>query len=607
MGYSDLASCVADLERHHLLKRIDFPVDPVLEIGVIQRRVFRNNGPCLLFTRPKGCDFPMLANLYGTMERLEFIFRDTLPTLQAILQCRAEPERIFRHLAKIPAIARAALNLKPAFSYKVPALLSNQLTLAQLPRLVSWPKDGGSFITLPIVQSASRKGKMNFGMYRVQLDGNDYRANECGLHYQIHRGIGIHHAEALADGRELAVNVYVGGSPGLALAAVMPMPEGMSELMIAALLEGRRQKLHICKGFELPLLGNCDFVISGVLSGVKPEGPFGDHLGYYSLRHEFPVLKVAGAYHKKDAIWPFTTVGRPPQEDTIFGEFIHRLTGPMVGKVFPGIQEIHAVDAAGVHPLLLAIGSERYTPYEFRRKPRELLTQAFHLLGDTQTSLAKYLLITESSPGLSVYDISGFFIYLLERANFERDLHFIANSTCDTLDYSGSGLHEGSKLIWASAGEKIRDLGHELSSGLNLPAGFKNSVLVMPGVVALEGPCHKLDRGKPDPLIYDGLACALAEFRNAESFPLMVVTDDSAFCAASLENFLWLTFTRSDPATDVYGANAKMVAKSWSCQAPLIIDARQKPFHAPPLEEDPEIVGRVESMAAPGGPLYGLF
>ena len=365
-------------------------------------------------------------------------------------------------------------------------------------------------------------------------------------------------------------------------------------------------------GRPLPVLAEADFCLSGyILPHCKPEGPFGDHVGYYSLQHDFPVLKVTGVHHRPDAIWPFTVVGRPPQEDTVFGDFIHELTGALVPQVFEGICEVHAVDAAGVHPLLLAVGSERYTPYEAQRRPRELLTAALHLLGTTQTALAKYVLLAahEDAPGLSARDVMGFLRHLLERTHFDRDLHFLTRTTTDTLDYTGLGLNEGSRLIWASAGEPVRSLGNGPDALGDLPAlpeGFGDVRCAGPGLLVLRGPRHDLGRNEPDPRM-EALAEALARWPQREAFPLVTVCDDAAFCAASPSNWLWTTFSRSDPATDTYGAHGRTHARHWSCEAPLILDARLKPFHAPPLEEDPQTVRRVEALAGPGGPLHGLL
>ncbi|MDD4702560.1 MAG: UbiD family decarboxylase, partial [Desulfovibrio sp.] len=543
--------------------------------------------------------------------------------VQAVLAAKADPvaalKKPWRALPALPGLWRMLPKVrrgKGGDGGNVP-VLECRCKPADLPQLTCWPMDGGAFITLPLVytEDPEKPGAdaSNLGMYRVQQSGNEYLPDEMGLHYQIHRGIGVHHAHAIAANRPLPVHVYVGGPPSLTVAAVMPLPEGLSELRFAGLLGGRRMELARAESVPLPVLAEADFCISGhIMPRPKPEGPFGDHVGYYSLTHDFPVLKVDAVYHRKGAVWPFTAVGRPPQEDTVFGDFIHELTGPLVPQVFQGVKEVHAVDAAGVHPLLLALGSERYTPYEAARRPRELLTMALHLLGTTQTALAKYVLVAahEDAPGLSASHAPQFLRHLLERTDFARDLHFITHSTNDTLDYTGLGLNEGSKLIWAAAGEKKRELGLELTGPAAdmppLPQGFGDARVAGPGMLVLRGPEHALGRNEPDPAM-EALANALGHWPGREAFPLVVVADDAAFCAQDMDNFLWVAFTRSDPATDVYGACAQTRAKHWSCEAPLVLDARLKPFHAPPLEEDPATTRRVDALAAPGKPLHGYL
>lgn len=606
MGYRNLAECVADLEKSGQLRRIDTPLSPNLEIGALQRLAFQKKGPALLFTRPVGCRFPLLANLFGTRERLRFIFRDSLSRLQILLEIAADPPFALRKPRNFPRIFPFLLNALPARKRHAP-VLACQCGLAELPKLKSWPLDGGSFITLPLVHSADpASGRTNLGMYRIQLTGNSYAADETGLHYQLKRGIGAHHAAALAKGERLPVHICVGGPPNLTVAAVMPLPEGMSEFAFAGLLGARKTALYKNENFSLPVLAEADFIIqSEILPELRPEGPFGDHLGYYSLTHDFPALKVKGVWHRKDAIWPFTTVGRPPQEDTVFGDFIHELTAPLAGKVFEGIKEIQAVDAAGVHPLLLAIGQERFTPWEAR--PRELLTEALHLLGTSQTALAKYLLIAMEAPGLSTRDVKGFLLHMLRHSDFSCCLHFITNTSTDTLDYSGSALNEGSRLIWTAGETSLRELGPELRAIPAMPPGFGNLRLAAPGIILVEGPANDLPRGETDPSIAGPLCAALAQWKLRDNFPLWIVVDDSAFCAKNFNNFLWATFTRSDPETDIYGANAQIRKKSWLCSPPLVIDARKKPFHAPELEEDPQVLRRLENLAAKHGPLEGLL
>jgi 4-hydroxy-3-polyprenylbenzoate decarboxylase len=394
------------------------------------------------------------------------------------------------------------------------------------------------------------------------------------------------------------------------LAAVMPLPEGLSELIFAGALAGHRIPLVRQTGLATAY-GDADFCIRGSIDPHRtlPEGPFGDHLGYYSLVHNFPVLDVDRVTHRPDAIWPFTVVGRPPQEDTSFGALIHELTGPIIPTVLPGVKHVNAVDAAGVHPLLLAIGSERYTPYQKLTAPQELLTQANAILGQGQMSLAKYLFIIDeaAAPELDINDIEAFLVEVLRRADWRRDLHFQTKTTIDTLDYSGSGLNQGSKVVVAAAGAPIRELATELPRDLRLPDGFTNPHICLPGVLAVSGPKFETASQSEGPCRDTAVTnfCQSGYFdeNTVEGFPLIVVVDDADFTSRTLNNFLWVVFTRSNPAENVNGIGASTRDKHWGCTGSLVIDARIKPHHAPPLIEDPQVVKRIDSLASQGGPL----
>ncbi|WP_337176427.1 UbiD family decarboxylase [Paludisphaera sp.] len=609
MGYRSLAECVQDLRRTGELVVVDREVDPYLEVGAIQRRVYQAGGPALLFPRVKGTPFPMVGNLFGTIERARHLFRDTLDAVARLVELKVDPSAGFRRPWRYRGVPLTSLRLLPRKVRRGP-ILAGRTTISQLPALTSWPRDGGPFVTLPLVytEDPDRPGlaKSNLGMYRVQLSGNEYETDrEVGLHYQIHRGIGVHHAAAIRRGERLRVNVVVGGPPALTVAAVMPLPEGLPELAFAGALGGRRVAMVAPEG-RLAMPAEADFVISGYIDPNvrKPEGPFGDHLGYYSLAHDFPVMRVEAVYHREGAIWPFTTVGRPPQEDTSFGELIHDLTAPIIPTVIAGLHAVHAVDAAGVHPLLLAIASERYVPYAEVRRPQEILTVANAVLGQGQLSLAKYLLIVarEDDPGLDVNDIAGFLRHLLERVDWNNDLHFQTRTTIDTLDYTGHGLNQGSKLVIAAAGPRRRELPTEIPAGMRLPDGFPDARLVLPGVLAVTAP--KYD---PDATRIESFTESIGPDDPIRAFPLIALVDDAQFAARSLRDFLWVVFTRSNPAADVHGVGSFVHEKHWGCSGPLVIDARIKPRHAPPLEDDPEVERRVDEMAAPGGPLHGVY
>ena len=613
MGYESMAACVRDLEQNGHLVRIGEEVDPHLEMAAIHRRVFEAGGPALYFERVKGSPFPAVSNLFGTLERARFLFRDTIASVQALAGLKYDPmAALKRPLRYAPALLKAPTALPRRVRPRSAPVLYGRTRVTELPQIVCWPMDGGPFVLLPQVYSedVERPGIMqaNLGMYRVQLAGNDYVADrEVGLHYQIHRGIGIHQAKAAAAGEPLKVSIFIGGPPAHTFAAVMPLPEGLSELTFAGALGGRRFRyFYDDEGFCVS--ADADFVITGTVhtGELKPEGPFGDHLGYYSLAHDFPVLRVHRVYHRDGAIYPFTVVGRPPQEDTAFGALVHELSGGAIPQEIPGVKAVHAIDAAGVHPLCLAIGSERYTPYLPERRPQELLTIANHILGTNQLSLAKYLWIAahEDDPALDVDDVPGFFRHVLERIDLTRDLHFQTRTTIDTLDYSGTGLNEGSKLVIAAAGERRRTLWSEPPAGFELPRPFDRHRMALPGVLVVEGPPFTSYEASAREV--DAWADALRG-RELDGVPMIVVCDDADFTARTLNNFLWVTFTRSNPSHDVHGVASFVEHKHWGCRGPMIIDARIKPHHAPPLVEDPAVERRVDRLGAPGGPLHGVI
>jgi len=609
MGYPSLQACITDLEKHGHLIRIKEEVDPYLQMAAIHLRVFEKDGPAILFEKVKGSKFPAVSNLFGTLERSEFIFRDSLDKVKILVDVKTDPMQAIKHPFKYVNVALTALSALPM---KVGKKNFEKCTIADLPQIVNWPKDGGPFVTMPQVytEDSDKPGIMNanLGMYRIQLAGNDYILNkEIGLHYQLHRGIGVHQTKANAKGQPLKVSIFVGGPPSHPVAAVMPLPEGLSEMTFAGALGNRRFRyFYDHEGFCIS--ADADFIITGTVAPHenKPEGPFGDHLGYYSLAHPFPLLKVHNVYHRKDAVWSFTVVGRPPQEDTSFGALIHEITGSALPQEIPGLHVVNAVDAAGVHPLLFAIGSERYTPYIKERKPQEILTIANHILGKNQLSMAKYLFIAaqEDDPKLDVNDISGFLTHILQRIDLTRDLHFHTRTTIDTLDYSGSGLNSGSKVAVTVAGDIKRDLWADVPAGFTLPKPFSKYQMVMPGVLAVEVP--KNIRTSDMPMMLEFLQEHFAE-ADLSGIPLMVLCDDATFTAENINNFVWVTFTRSNPSHDIYGINEFTEHKHWGCYGPLIIDARIKPHHAPVLEKDPEVEKMVDKMGEVGGALHGII
>ncbi len=608
MAYASLEQCLLDLEKHQQLVRISQEVDPYLEMASIHLRMYEAQGPAILFENVKGSKFRAASNIYGTLDRSKFIFRDTLAAVQQIIELKADPIKAIKHPIKNFSSALAALKALPLKNPSNKPVMQQQIAISDLPLIHHWPKDGGAFVTLPQVYTEDIDApgimKANLGMYRVQLNGNEYTTNqEIGLHYQLHRGIGVHQTKANNKGQPLKVSCFVGGPPSHAVSAVMPLPEGISEMTFAGLLGARRYRYVYDDGYCIST--DADFVITGYVDGTatKPEGPFGDHLGYYSLQHNFPLMHVHKVFAKKDAIWPFTVVGRPPQEDTSFGQLIHEITGSAIQQEIPGLQEVHAVDAAGVHPLLFAIGSERYTPYDKTKQPAEILTIANHVLGTGQLSLAKYLFITaDDTQQLHAQEPLGFLRYILERIHLDRDIHFYTNTSIDTLDYSGTGLNTGSKVVFAAYGNKIRNLASSIPNTLKTLQYFENPQLAMPGVIALQTKAYTTAESAAKEMII--LNEQLEHHLDAlQDVAMIVVCDDASFVAHKINNFLWVTFTRSNPSHDIYGIAAFTHHKHWGCKGPVIIDARIKPHHAPVLEKDAAVEKKVDAHFKKGGVL----
>jgi 4-hydroxy-3-polyprenylbenzoate decarboxylase len=634
MAYSSLEACLLDLERTGQLLRIKEEVDPYLEMAAIHLRIFEQKGPAILFEKVKGSKFRAASNIFGTLERSEFIFRDTLPAVKQLIDIKINPLSAIQNPLKSLAALPAAINALPNKNPISKPVLFEEINISDLPLIHHWPMDGGAFVTLPQVYTEDADkpgiGSSNLGMYRIQLSGNDYILNkEIGLHYQLHRGIGVHQTKANNKGLPLKVSCFVGGPPAHSVAAVMPLPEGMSEMNFAGVLAGKRFGYTYIDGFCVST--DADFVITGeVFPGEnKPEGPFGDHLGYYSLQHPFPVMKVRKVYARKNAIWAFTVVGRPPQEDTSFGQLIHHITGSAVSNEIPGLKEVHAVDAAGVHPLLLAIGSERYTPFLENKKPAEILTIANHILGTGQLSLAKFVWITaeaKKSKGnnskdtnsfenkttgisvnvndsnvkpLDVINVPEFLQYMLSRMDFSNDLHFYTNTTMDTLDYSGDGLNTGSKLVLAAYGDVRRELATSIPE--NIKVLNANASLIMPGVIAVNAvntvnaetisilSIQEKLKGQGETLLeHDGVA-------------MIIITEDATWMAAEINNFIWAAFTRTNPSKDIEGVDSYISNKHWGCKGPLIFDATIKKHHAPAVVKDNEVEKKVSAILSKYG------
>jgi UbiD family decarboxylase len=575
--FSDLRAFIEQLQNDHDLRVVEAPVSARLEVAEIHRRVIAAGGPALLFTNVQGSDFSLATNLFGSPRRAEMAFGH-------------RPVRLVRRLAEVVASAfppslatmwqgrdvlAAATRLGTVSKARGPVseVVQKRVDLNRLPVITSWPEDGGPFLTLPLVYTEDPDGAgHNLGIYRMQVHGPD----TTGMHWQIGKGGGFHYLRAEARAADLPVSVFLGGPPALILAAVAPLPENVPELVLASLLAGN--KVRRCPGpGHHPLLADAEFALVGRVPAVerRPEGPFGDHYGYYSLRHDYPVFKVDHLSHRRDAIFPATVVGKPRQEDFFIGDLLQELLAPLFPLVMPAVESLWSYGETGYHSLAAAVVRQRYR--------REAMASAFRILGEGQLSLTKFLLVTDRSVDLR--DFRQTLEHVLERTRPETDLYVISNVSMDTLDYTGPEVNLGSKGVLLGLGDPVRSLPREPQIA-ELPRGVDQVLPFCAGCLVVGGPAWK---DEPE------AAARLAAHPAFAGWPLVVLTDEPRRAIASTINFLWTTFTRFEPAADIHAARTEVVRNHLSYTPPIVIDARMKPPYPDELFCDPDTAELVTS------------
>jgi 4-hydroxybenzoate decarboxylase subunit C len=559
-AFPDLRAYIDQLRRDGDLATVSVPVDARLEAAEIHRRVIAAGGPALLFTNVTGAAFPLVTNLFGTRQRVEKAFGrrplEFVRHVAELAQQAAPPDlrMMWRERDFIRQLLRVGTARRP--SGPVAEVVSRDVRLEQLPVTTSWPEDGGPFLTLPLVytEHPDRKGH-NLGLYRMQV----YGPHTTGMHWQIGKGGGFHHAVAEARGEALPVTVFLGGPPALMLAAVAPLPENVPELMLASLVAGRRLPTITGPGPH-PLIADAEFALVGhVPAGLRhPEGPFGDHYGYYSLQHEYPVFEVDAIAHRRDAIYPATVVGKPRQEDFYIGDFLQELLSPLFPLVMPAVERLWSYGETGYHSLAAAVVKQRYR--------REAMASAFRILGEGQLSLTKFLLLTDRP--VDLLDFRATLEHVLERTHPETDLYVFSNLSMDTLDYTGPKVNEGSKGVWLGLGDPVRSLPREFRGGSPLPSDIFDPRVFCGGCLVVGGPPYAADPAAPK---------RIAGHPAFAGWPLVVLSDEPRRATASAVNFLWTTFTRFEPAADIHAASVDLVRNHAALHPPIVIDARLKP------------------------------
>ncbi|HSR70212.1 MAG TPA: UbiD family decarboxylase [Acidobacteriota bacterium] len=570
MAFTNLREYLEEIERRGLLRRVEAAVDPYLEIAEIHRRVIAAGGPVLLFENVKDSAFAVVTNLFGSQERIDLAFGDK-PKRFVELAARApeelippKPSLLWKHRGLLKQALH--LGLKRRSSAPVAESLQDPPQLSRLPLLTSWIEDGGPFVTLPLVYSEDPdSGQHNLGMYRMQRHSD----SSAGVHWQIGKGGGFHYHKAEQRGDALPLTLFIGGPPALILSAIAPLPENVPELILASLLQGRRLPMASSPhGHPHPLVAEAEFALQGWVPPYErlPEGPFGDHYGYYSLRHDYPVFHIDKIYHRRDAVYPATVVGKPRQEDFFIGDYLQELLSPLFPLVMPGVIDLWSYGETGYHALSAAVLRERYG--------REAMASAFRILGEGQLSLTKFLLALDRP--LDLADFPSVLTYILERADFSRDLYVFSNLSMDTLDYSGPEVNKGSKGILLGLGEKQRRLPPQFNG--QLPQGVERADLYTPGCLVLQGRPFKDEPQQ---------AQRMTEWPEFEDFPLLILVDDSRKTVSTGPRFLWTVFTRFEPAGDIYSRRLTVKRHHLGYQEPICIDARIKPHYPEELFCDP--------------------
>ena len=577
MSFPDLRAFLDQLRRDADLVTVESEVDPHLEVAEIHRRVVAGGGPALLFTNVKGSGFRLVTNLFGTARRAEMAFgerplrliRRVVELVETIMP--PTPAKLWG--ARDVGMELLKVGTRRRSTGPVTERVTQDVRLDRLPALTCWPEDGGPFVTLPLVYTTHPdKAGHNLGMYRMQV----HDARTTGMHWQIGKGGGYHYAVAERRGQKLPATVFLGGPPALILSAIAPLPENVPELMLASLIAGERLPQVHGHGPH-PLIASAEFALIGDVAPRvrKPEGPFGDHYGYYSLQHDYPIFEVSRIAHRADAIYPATVVGKPRQEDFFIGDLLQELLSPLFPVVMPAVERLWSYGETGYHSLAAAIVKQRYR--------REAMASAFRILGEGQLSLSKFLLVTDQH--VDVKDFRATLEHILARTRPETDLYVFSNLAMDTLDYTGPTVNEGSKGVWMGLGEPVRDLPRQFTSP-DVPQGVTDVRVFCGGCLVVGAPSYESERD---------VVSRIATSPAFAQWPLVVVSDEPERAARSDMNFLWTTFTRFEPAADIHAADRRIVRNHIAYRAPVVIDARMKPWYPKELscrEDIAALVGR---------------
>ncbi len=575
MSFKDLRAFLDHLEVQGDLARITREVDPVQDVTIIQHRVLEAGGPALLFENVKGSPYRMVTNLFGTPARVRSLFGKDPAEIGEQVASLSEQlmppsgQALWKSRKLIWSCLQARMK-----TVKSGPILENVFTppqLEKIPCLTCWPLDGGPFFTLPLVHTVDPvSGQGNMGIYRLQR----YDNSSTGMHWQIEKGGGFHFAKACELEQPLPVSVFIGGPPALTIAAIAPLPEGIDERLLAALIMGKPLDVISRKDTNHRIPASAEFVLEGSVSpnDTQREGPFGDHLGHYSHSADFPVFRVNRMLARKDAIYPATVVGKPPQEDYYIGEALQWLTLPLLKMIKPGIKDLWAYPETGFHPLAVMSVRERYR--------HEGLKHAFSVLGEGQLSLTKVLIVVDDDVDVHDFERVGDAIY--DHFDPSEDLFLMSPMAQDTLDFTGTAINEGSRMIISATRKSSSPLRKEpppsLSDVGNLHKDIREIKTLSKAVLVVQ-----VSKGADLKSVREAL------FRHSAACKYLfhvLVSEDVPMNDRRL--ILWGWFTRFDPMNDIYPASSEQNGNRLNLHAPISIDATWKEGYRRPVAFDPE-------------------
>ncbi|MGD2005697.1 MAG: 4-hydroxy-3-polyprenylbenzoate decarboxylase [Pseudomonadales bacterium] len=467
MKYQDLRDFIAQLEALGELKRISHPVDPNLQMTEIADRVLRSEGPALLFENPIGYDIPVLANLFGTPRRVALgmgqedvsALRD-LGELLAFLKEPKPPKGFKELLDNLPTWKRV-LDMGPKVLKKAPCqevvLEGDQVDLGKIPVQTCWPGDAGPLVTWPLVITNNLDGRTNLGIYRQQVIGK----NRLIMRWLSHRGgaLDFQAFQTANPGKPFPVAVALGADPATILGAVTPVPDTLSEYAFAGLLRGSRTELVKCQSVDLQVPASAEIVLEGYIypDDMAPEGPFGDHTGYYNEVDEFPVFTVERITHRRDPIYHSTYTGRPPDEPAILGVALNEVFVPLLIKQFPEIVDFYLPPEGCSYRLAVVTIKKQYPGHAKR-----VMMGVWSFL--RQFMYTKFVIVCDDD--INARDWKDVIWAITTRSDASRDLTIVDNTPIDYLDFASPVAGLGGKLgIDATnkwAGETDREWGEPI-------------------------------------------------------------------------------------------------------------------------------------------------